>query len=239
MAGWIGVLICVAAGGVALFADSAMLPGFADLPRMGMACALLVVAAASALLGLFSPSWSLARQASNWSAVALAAIAIGSNFNEAASVFLADRKVAEDAGVEQPAPTAPRSPSQLSHAGRSVSIKAGDHGHYVARVEIERTPITVLIDTGATKVVMSYEDAGRIGLKPFSLDFKAPVSTANGIVRAAPVTLDRVEIADIQVRDVEALVLPEGAMTGTLLGMSFLNRLASFRVSQGMLILQQ
>lgn len=239
MAGWIGVLICVAAGGVALLAEPATLPVFSDLPRMGMACALLVVAAASALLGLLSPSWSIARQASNWSAVALAAVAIGSNFNEAASMLLADRPVAEDAAAEQPAPAAPRAPSQLSHAGRSVSIKAGDHGHYVAKVEIERTPVTVLIDTGATKVVMSYEDADRIGLKPFSLDYKAPVSTANGIVRAAPVTLDRVEISDIQVRDVEALVLPAGAMNGTLLGMSFLNRLASFRVADGTLILQQ
>ena len=52
-------------------------------------------------------------------------------------------------------------------------------------------------------------------------------------------TLDRVEISDIQVRDVEALVLPAGAMNGTLLGMSFLNRLASFRVADGTLILQQ
>ncbi|MGE0213774.1 MAG: TIGR02281 family clan AA aspartic protease [Parvibaculaceae bacterium] len=237
MAGWLGVFLCVVAGGVALLADPSMLSSLSGLSPIAMACVLLVVAALSALLGLLSPSWSMARQASNWSGIALAAIVIGANFNDAASVFLAEPKTTQ----EEPAPPEPTAQrvEQVTHAGRSVSIKAGDHGHYVARVEIERTPITVLIDTGATKVVMSYEDAEHIGLKPFSLDFRAAVSTANGTVKAAPVTLNRVEIANIQVRDVEALVLPEGAMRGTLLGMSFLNRLSNFRVSEGTLILQQ
>lgn len=238
MAGWIGVIICVAAGGMALLADPSTLPGLSGLSPVSIACALLVVAAACALLGLFSPPWSMARQASNWSAVALAAVVVGSHFNEAASMLLAERQTAQEVSAPPEQPTVPGT-EILPHAGRSVSIRAGDHGHYVAKVEIERTPITVLIDTGATKVVMSYEDAEHIGLKPFSLDFRAAVSTANGTVRAAPVTLGRVEIANIQVRDVEALVLPEGAMRGTLLGMSFLNRLSNFRVSEGTLILQQ
>ncbi len=120
----------------------------------------------------------------------------------------------------------------------TVEIKAGNHGHFVAEAEIEHSRIKVLIDTGASKVALSYGDAERIGLKPFMLDFDEPISTANGVVKAAKVTLDRVEIDNLLVRDVEALVLPEGAFQGTLLGMSFLNRLSSFRISGGMLTLE-
>jgi len=120
----------------------------------------------------------------------------------------------------------------------TIEIRAGSHGHFVAEAEIDHSRVQVLVDTGATKVVLSYEDAERIGLKPFMLDFEVPISTANGVVKAAPVTLDRVEIGNLMVRDVEAVVLPEGAFKGTLLGMSFLNRLSAFRVSNGTLYLE-
>jgi aspartyl protease family protein len=122
---------------------------------------------------------------------------------------------------------------------RTMEIRAGPSGHYVTTVEIERTPIVVLIDTGATKVALSYEDADRAGLKPFSLDFSIPVATANGIAKAAPVTIRRIEVGNIVVRDVEAVVLPEGAFSGTLLGMSFLSRLSSFGIRDGVLVLEE
>jgi aspartyl protease family protein len=120
----------------------------------------------------------------------------------------------------------------------TVEIKAANHGHFLAEAEIEHAKVKVLIDTGASKVALSYEDAERVGLHPHTLDFELPITTANGVVKAAPVTLDRVEIENLLVRDVEAVVLPEGAFRGTLLGMSFLNRLSSFRVSGGTLYLE-
>jgi len=122
---------------------------------------------------------------------------------------------------------------------RTMEIRAGAHGHFVTTVEIEHTPILVLIDTGATKVAMSYEDADKAGLKPYSLDFTVPVATANGIAKAAPVTLRRIELGNIVVRDVEAVVLPEGVFAGTLLGMSFLSRLGSFGIRDGVLVLEE
>jgi aspartyl protease family protein len=97
----------------------------------------------------------------------------------------------------------------------------------------------VLVDTGASKVALSYEDADRVGLNPFVLRFDQPVATANGIVQAALITLQSVEIGNLVVYDVEGLVLPQGAMRGTLLGMSFLNRLSGFRISEGTLYLEQ
>lgn len=122
---------------------------------------------------------------------------------------------------------------------RTIQIRAGDQGQYVTTAIIEHMPVAVLVDTGASKVALSYEDAERIGLKPFALDFDQPVATANGLVNAATVTLRRVEIENVVVHDVDAMVLPEGAMQGTLLGMSFLGRLSGFRMSGGTLYLEE
>jgi aspartyl protease family protein len=122
---------------------------------------------------------------------------------------------------------------------RMIEIKAGDHGHYVTTASIEHIPVMVLVDTGATKVALSYEDAERVGLNPFTLRFDQPVATANGVVDAAAITLRRVEIDNVVVHDVDAMVLPDGAMRGTLLGMSFLGRLSGFRMSDGTLYLEQ
>lgn len=127
----------------------------------------------------------------------------------------------------------------LPKLARMIEIRAGDHGHYVTTASIEHMPVDVLVDTGASKVALSYEDAERIGLHPFALDFDQPVATANGVVEAATVTLRRIEIDNVIVHDVEGMVLPQGAMRGTLLGMSFLSRLRGFRMSDGTLYLEQ
>jgi aspartyl protease family protein len=120
---------------------------------------------------------------------------------------------------------------------RISELKADARGHFVTDARIDGAKISVLVDTGATVVALSYEDAERVNLRPRSLDYDVPVMTANGTTNAARVTLRRVEIAGVEVRDVEGLVLPEGAMDGTLLGMSFLSKLRSFSVEDGVLTL--
>lgn len=122
-------------------------------------------------------------------------------------------------------------------AAASAEIRADSRGHFLTRVKIGYTNLDVMIDTGASFVVLSYEDAETAGLKPRLLTFDAPVLTANGPVTAARLTLDRVEIGNVRVRDVAGMVLPKGAFQGTLLGMSFLGRLRSFTVEDGRLIL--
>ncbi|CAN5442249.1 TIGR02281 family clan AA aspartic protease [soil metagenome] len=126
----------------------------------------------------------------------------------------------------------------IAHAAAATELKATNAGHYIADAEINGTVLKVMVDTGASAVVMSYEDADEIGLWPRSLDYDVPVATANGMLKAARVTLRRVDVDNVTVRDVEGLVLPEGVMSGTLLGMSFLNRLSSFRVEDGVLYLR-
>ena len=121
----------------------------------------------------------------------------------------------------------------------ATELKADASGHFRATAAINGRDVKVLIDTGATVVALSYEDADDIGLRPGNLDFNVAVSTANGIAKAAAVTLDSVEIDGVEVEGVAGLVLPEGTLKGTLLGMSFLSRLDGFKVEDGVLHLKE
>jgi aspartyl protease family protein len=119
-----------------------------------------------------------------------------------------------------------------------TELTAGSHGHFFTNASINNRPVDVMVDTGASAVALSHEDAQRIGLKPRNLKFDIKVSTANGEGKAARVLLREVEIGSVRVQNVEGLVLQEGALKGTLLGMSFLGRLRSFSVEDGKLILK-
>jgi aspartyl protease family protein len=119
-----------------------------------------------------------------------------------------------------------------------TELEAGSNGHFETKARINHRSVSVLVDTGASAVALSYEDAESVGLKPRNLDFNVKVSTANGEGTAARVMLTNVEIGGVRVRDVEGLVLQKGAMRGTLLGMSFLGRLKSFSVEDGKLVLK-
>jgi len=134
---------------------------------------------------------------------------------------------------------AARPPEAQSGFGGEVHLKSDARGHFVFEAYVNDRPATFMADTGATLVVLTYEDAARLGLSPQSLDFSARVATANGVSSVAPVTLDRVRVDDITVRDVEALVAERGALATNLLGMSFLGRLRSFTKEGSELVLEQ
>jgi aspartyl protease family protein len=97
----------------------------------------------------------------------------------------------------------------------------------------------MLVDTGASFVSLSQRDAELLGLRPTEKDFIYRMQTANGIVKAAPVRLREMQVGDISVRDVDAVVHRAGGPPISLLGMSFLRRLAGFEQVQGRLILRQ
>ena len=119
-----------------------------------------------------------------------------------------------------------------------TEIKGSTNGHYFVKASINNQTVDVLVDTGASAVALSYEDADRVGLHPHNLDYTVPVSTANGQTKAARVKLSKVEIDNVRVDDVDAYVMPEGALQGTLLGMTFLSRLSSFKSEGGTLTLK-
>lgn len=136
------------------------------------------------------------------------------------------------------APAAVGAEDIMLQAASATELKADTRGHFIVQAEINGRDIWVMVDTGATAVALSYEDAKEAGLRPGSLDFNIPITTANGVGMAARVKLDRVEIDGVRVYDVDGVVLPEGALRGSLVGMSYLSRLRSFKVEDGVLYLE-
>lgn len=124
-------------------------------------------------------------------------------------------------------------------SGGTMRLRADAQGHYSGDFRINGRQVQGLIDTGATYVALNESFARRLGYTGNQLDFRYSVDTANGKTKAAHVTLDRVEIGGISVRDVEAFVLKDGALSSTLVGMSFLRKLASYSVADGSLSLKQ
>ena len=122
---------------------------------------------------------------------------------------------------------------------RQVSLRADRHGHFVAHFKAGGRAVKGLIDTGATYVAMNISTARSVGLKVANSDFKHKAETANGIVKAAFAKLDRLELGAVSAQNVEVFVLEDSALSSTLIGMSFLNKLSSFKIENGQLILTQ
>jgi aspartyl protease family protein len=131
-------------------------------------------------------------------------------------------------------------PAAPAPAGSGVvRLQADAQGHYTGSFKINGKPVQGVIDTGATYVALNESLARRLGYTANRLDFRYVVNTANGQTKAAHVTLDRMEIGGIRVRDVEAFVLRDEALSSTLIGMSFLGKLDSYSVADGSLSLRQ
>lgn len=121
---------------------------------------------------------------------------------------------------------------------RSVVVNAGPNGHHRVEATINDTQrLSLMVDTGASLLYLTRADAERLGIDVDRLNYAGVMGTANGNARFAPITLDRVEIGDIRVDEVDAAVV-ESDLPISLLGMSFLNRLSSFEVSDGQLIMR-
>jgi aspartyl protease family protein len=134
----------------------------------------------------------------------------------------------------------PQSPAASSSANpRSVVVPRDGRGHFEVEARIDGRHLNFMVDTGATVIALTADDAARLGIRPAPREFVAEVRTANGTVRAAPARLDRVEVGDLVVHDVAALVMPEGALSDNLLGLSFLSRLRHFEYTDGKLVLEQ
>jgi clan AA aspartic protease (TIGR02281 family) len=116
-------------------------------------------------------------------------------------------------------------------------VEAGPSGHYVVEAMVNGAPVTFLVDTGASEIVLTQDDARRIGLEPRALAFTQRFSTANGEVRGAPVVLREIRISQFRLFDVTASV-NEAPLEVSLLGMSFLEQLSGYEVERGRLILR-
>ena len=111
---------------------------------------------------------------------------------------------------------------------------ANPQGHVLLDAVVNGVPIHFIVDTGATLVTLSMKDAAAVGLAPYQLNFTGRANTANGVTRVAPVRLREIRIGQLAIEDVAAVVNENLAMS-SLLGQSFLNRLQSYEMRNGVL----
>lgn len=135
------------------------------------------------------------------------------------------------ASTDDPAPVQP--------LGRKVMVSADERGHFTSAFKLNGRQVDGMIDTGATLVAINSSTARRIGISLNPSDFSHDVNTANGSIKAAVVTIDRLQIGKITVNGVQAVVLDDRALSTNLIGMSFLTRLAKYEVQNGSLLLVQ
>ena len=147
----------------------------------------------------------------------------------------APRESQQQRTAKQPARPA-QSRKASRPASRALTIRASAGGHFMIEADVDGTDIRFMVDTGATEVVLTPEDAARIGFDLRARHFTGQFNTAGGVVRAAPVTLRRLRIGQLVLRDVEAWV-NEAPLFVSLLGMSFLKRLDGYEVQGNQLIL--
>lgn len=111
-------------------------------------------------------------------------------------------------------------------------------GQFVIPAKVNNVAASFLFDTGASTVVIRAQDAKKMGLNASGLDYDVTVTTANGSAMAAETRIDELAVGPIVMHNVRALIARPGALSENLLGMSFLERLQSYSVERGRLVLK-
>ena len=150
----------------------------------------------------------------------------GCEFGCGGGSFSSPRKTKKTAGTRRSGP-------------RSVVIDQNESGHYKTTARMNGRRVPVLVDTGATAVAINERSARRLGINVTDSDFKHEVQTANGTALYAKATIKSIRVGGIVMDNVEAAVLRDKSLSITLLGMSFLSRLAKFEISDKQMSLLQ
>ena len=164
---------------------------------------------------------------------ALAMAAITPQFMERMGAGASKAPQAMTARSAQDAATA------VSFNSRSLTVRADRRGHFQVDARVDGRRMDFLVDTGATVIAIPEREAARLGIHPARREYTIQLRTANGTIHGAPTRLGMVEVGGLTVRDVEAVIMPDGALAQNLLGMSFLSRLRRFEFTDGRLVLEQ
>jgi aspartyl protease family protein len=233
MTAWIGLIILILTALVLMLrGDTHPIGGLepGDFASLMTGVALLIFIGGGTLLSYRGKGAQAIKDISVWLAIMLALVTLYS--------FRTEFKVlATRVGSELMPGLMPVSRTGAD-GGTLVEIPRRTDDHFVARVRVNGAPVEMMIDTGASNVVLTSEDAIRAGLDPDRLSYSLPVTTANGRTLVAPVQLRALAVGEIGKSNIEALVAQPGALEQSLLGMSFLNRLQSYEVKDGVLILR-
>tara|TARA_R110002051_G_scaffold61624_2_gene112873 strand:+ start:5800 stop:6378 length:579 start_codon:yes stop_codon:yes gene_type:complete len=127
-------------------------------------------------------------------------------------------------------------PKQAMVGENTIVLPRERDGHYYLTLDVNGVPVDFVVDTGATQVVLTQQDAARIGIDVGALAYLGSANTANGTVRTAAVRLDTVALGTIRDTRVRAVV-NDGQMDGSLLGMTYLSRFDSITIKNNQLIL--
>jgi aspartyl protease family protein len=152
------------------------------------------------------------------------------------------RTAAQAPALEPVAVPQAASPLQANNGNQSldtIEIAPDPAGNFLTDIDIDGQVIHVIVDTGASYLSLSSEDADALGINLAPADFRYRFSTANGVAAAAKVHLNAVRIANIEIDDVDAFVSQPGALRRSLLGMNVLSRLGGIHISDGRLVLQR
>ncbi len=147
--------------------------------------------------------------------------------------------------VDSQAPTAEEPPINFLPAitpqastGSTVTLYKARDGHFWAEARVNKGFVKFLVDTGASAIALTPEDAKKSGLSLKGLQYNAPVMTANGQTMAARVKLNRVSVGGVTLSNVNALIVPDG-LTVSLLGMTFLGEMQKVEATRETMILRQ
>jgi aspartyl protease family protein len=154
---------------------------------------------------------------------------------------MADRWTPAPAAAKAAPPKVQTATDQtVTQAGtRSLSIPRDARGHFQTNGRIDGQRVDFMVDTGASVVALNEKSAARFGLRPSRSEYNATVSTANGTIKAARTRIAMIELGGLIVRDVDAMVLPDEALSENLLGLSFLSKLKRFEYANGKMVLEQ
>ncbi len=154
------------------------------------------------------------------------------------------------AGDAEPAPAAQARPApepapeplvqqaaRPTATGDEMIVRAGPNGQFMVDAVVDGVEIRFLVDTGATSVVLTAQDAERLGYRLDGLEYSERFQTANGEILGAPVVLPELRIGDLEIEDVRSSVI-RAPLSTSLLGMTFLSRLESFEVRDEGLVLR-
>ncbi len=154
------------------------------------------------------------------------------------SVYIAPRVQSSVMMDTSPGPTAVQAADETA-ARRSAHLTRRADGHYWGRALINsRASVDFMVDTGASVVALTWQDAEKMGLEPSTLDYAWDIRTAGGVVKGASVRIDSIRIDQVHIQNVEAMVLP-AHLDQSLLGMSFLRELYSYEVRGDRMIIRQ
>ena len=127
---------------------------------------------------------------------------------------------------------------QEAMPAKAAILRQKPDSHYWGLADVDGYPINFMVDTGASVVVLTFDDAKRMRLKPETLDYSWKISTAGGETKGASVLLESIRFGSVEIENVEAMILREG-LEQNLLGMSFLEQLYSYEFRGTQLIIRQ